>query len=113
VVRKGDFNILEIGSRPCTNTALLRRGVDADKDEVGLLNGTIDICREEQVAATRLADDILQSGLIDGKLEVRAVPGIDSRLVQVDNRDLDMGAFDRDDGASRTTFSFELDREVS
>ena len=97
-------HLLEISRETSTNTALLGGGVDTDEDQVGLLNALIDIGGEEEVAATGLSDNILESRLVDGKLEIRAVPGIDTSLVQIDNRDGDVGTLEGDDGAGGTSW---------
>lgn len=47
--------------------------------------------------------DVDQAGLVDGKSEIRAVPCVNARLVEIDDGDGDVGAFERNDGASRTT----------
>lgn len=95
--------VLEIGGEPSTHTALLRRRVDADEDQIGLFNRLVDVGGEEEIAATCLADNILQTRLIDGQGEIRAVPGINTRLVQVDNCHFDVRAFQSDDSTSWTT----------
>ena len=84
---------------------LLRRGVDADEDKVGLLDALVDVRREEEVAAAAGPDDLLETGLVDRELEVWAVPRVDTRLVQVDDGDLDVGALQRDDRARRATLA--------
>ena len=94
---------LEISGETCTNTALLCRGVDADKNQVGLFNALIHIGGEEQVAASSLADNFLESGLVDGELEIRTVPCINTGLIQVDNGDSDVGALEGDDSTCRTS----------
>jgi hypothetical protein len=94
---------LEVSSEAGTDTALLGGGVDADEDQVGLLDALIDIGGEEEVAATSLSDNVLKTGFVDGKLEIRAIPGIDTSLVQIDNRDSDVGALESDDGAGGTS----------
>jgi hypothetical protein len=39
--RKGAKHVLEVGSKASTNTSLLCRGVDADENEVRLLDGAV------------------------------------------------------------------------
>lgn len=94
---------LEICGEPSTDTRLLRRGVDRDKDEIRLENALVDIGREKQVPSPRLTNDVLQPRLIDRQLVFRAVPGIDASLVQIDDGDSDMRAFESDNGTRRTT----------
>ena len=94
---------LEISSEAGSHTRLLGGSVDRDEDEVRLANGLVDVGREEEVAAAGLPDDLLQPGLVDGQLEVGAVPRVDPGLVQVDDRHLDVRALERDDGTRRAT----------
>ena len=84
---------------------LLRGRVDTDEDKVGLLDALVDVRREEEVAAAAGPDDLLETGLVDRELEVWAVPRVDTRLVQVDDGDLDVGALQRDDRARRATLA--------
>ena len=55
--------------------------------------------REEEIAPASLADDVVEARLVNGKGKVRAVPGVDALLVEIDDGDLDVGALERDDGA--------------
>ena len=87
---------LEIGGEASTNTRLLGRGVDGDKDEVSLTDALVDVGREEEVPAACLADDVLQARLVNGEVEVGGVPGVDTGLVEVDDGDLDMRAPESD-----------------
>ena len=96
-------DVLEIGGEAGTDTRLLGRGVDGNENEVGLANALVDIGGEEEVAAARLADDVLEAGLVDGEVEVGRVPRVDTRLVKVDDGDLDVGALEGDDGARRAS----------
>lgn len=89
-------HILEISRKPSTNTALLGRRVDADKNEIGFVDRFVDISGEEEVAPTGFSNDVLQARLIDGELEVLAVPSIDPSLIQIYNGDLDIGTIERD-----------------
>jgi len=95
--------VLEIGSEPSADATLFRGRVDADEDQIGLFNRLVDIGGEEEIATACLADNILQTRFVDGQGEINAVPGIDTGLVEVDNRDLDVRAFQRDDSTSWTT----------
>ena len=93
---------LQVCAEACTDTALLRRRVNGDEDQVGLLDSLVDVRREEQVLAASGPHDIFEAGLVDGQVEARAVPRVDTRLVQVHNGDLDLGALQGDDGAGGT-----------
>ena len=95
---------LEISSKSSADTALLCGCVDTDEDEVSLFNALIDIGRKEEVATARLTDNVFKTWLIDGQIEFRAVPGIDTSLVQVDDGDSNMRTFQRDNRASWATF---------
>lgn len=96
---------LEISCEACTNTALLGGGVDTDEDEVGLHDSLVDFSGEEQVATATFADDVFETRLVDGELEILVVPCIDTSLVEINDRDNDMGALQRNNGASRTAWS--------
>jgi hypothetical protein len=64
--RKESERVLEIGSITSTNTRLLCRSVDADENEVRLLNGLIYVRGEKEVATTGLFDDVVKAWFIDG-----------------------------------------------
>jgi hypothetical protein len=102
---KKEMEILEISGKAGTDTALLRRGVDGHEDELRLPDALLDVGREEQVAAAACPNDVLEARLVDGELEVRAVPRIDTRLVEIDDGDSDVRAFQCDNSACRTTFA--------
>lgn len=91
---------------------LLRGRVDTDEDEVGLLDGGIDVGREGEVAATGLLDHLDESGLIDGELVVGAVPRVDTCLAQVDDGDLNLRALEGDDSACWSTCEMRAARIV-
>ena len=95
--------ILQISSEAFANTRLFGRGVDADEDEVGLLDAAVDVGGKEEVLAARLAHDVLEPGLVDRELEVRAVPRVDAGFVEIDDGDGDVRAFECDDSASRSS----------
>lgn len=103
-MKYGRIHSLEICRKTSTNTALLRGRVDADEDQVCLLDALVDVGREEEVASARLLDDVNEAGLIDGEAEIGAVPRVDTLLVEIDDGDLDVGAFEGDDGARRATW---------
>ena len=62
----------------------------------------VDFGGEEEVAPASLADDVDEARFVDGEGEVLAVPGVDTRLVEVDDVDLNLRALERDDRACRT-----------
>ena len=62
--RKGAKHVLEVGSKASTNTSLLCRGVDADENEVRLLDGAVYVRGERQVATTCLFDNIVEARFI-------------------------------------------------
>jgi hypothetical protein len=96
-------HVLEIGSKASTDTTLLCRGVDADENEVRLSDGAVYVRGESQVTTTCLFDDIDEARFVDGQGVVGAVPCVDSLLVEVNDGNLDVGAFQRNDSASRAT----------
>ena len=93
---------LQVCAEACTDTALLRRRVNGDEDQVGLLDRLVNVRGEEEVLAAGRLHDIDQAGLVDWQLKVGAVPRVDTRLIEVDNGDLDLGALQGDDGAGGT-----------
>lgn len=58
-------NILEIGCEAGTNTTLLRWCVNTDEDEIGFPDALLNIGREEQVASSCLANNILKTWLVN------------------------------------------------
>ncbi len=60
------------------------------KNSLSLLDGLVDVSAEEQVSASSLLDNIVESRLVDW--EVIRVPSVDSGLVEIDNGHLDVGA---------------------
>jgi hypothetical protein len=67
------------------------------------LDRAVDIRREEKVATAGLADDVIETWLIDWEGEISRVPSVDAGLVEVDNGNLDMRALERDNRACRAT----------
>jgi hypothetical protein len=68
---------------------------------LSLSDALVNVGREEEVLAAGGLDDLIETRLVDGK--VVRVPGVDTGLVQVDNRDLDVGALERDNRAGGAT----------
>lgn len=97
------LHVLQIRSNPCTNAGLFRGRVNGDKYQVCLLNCTVDIGREEEVAVTGLTYDVIEAGFVYWEGEIGRVPGIDPGLVEVHNGDLDMRALEGDNRACRAT----------
>ena len=93
--------VLQVRAEACADTALLRWGVDRDEDKIRLLDALVNVRGEEEVFAASSLHDINKSGLVDGQAEIRAVPRVDTCLVQVHNGNLDLGALEGDDGAGR------------
>ena len=89
------FDVVQVCGETSAETALLGGGVDGDEDQVGFGDSLVDLGGEEQVSASALLDNVNQSGLVDGKVEVGVVPSINSGLVQVDNGDLDVRTMGR------------------
>jgi len=67
------------------------------------LDRAVDICGEEKVATARLADDMIETGLIDWEGEISRVPSVNAGLVEVDDGNLDMRALERHNCACRAT----------
>src|ERR1700761_4010379 len=83
---------LEISCEASTHTTLFSRRVNANEDEVRFSNALVNLSRKEQVAPARLSNDIFETRLVDGQLEILVIPRIDPRLVYIDDRHLDVGA---------------------
>lgn len=58
-------------------------------DLLGLGDSLVDVRAEEEVATSSLLDDLIETGLV--YRQVVRVPSVNSRLVEVDNSDLDVG----------------------
>ena len=99
--KRNESCVLEISGKASADTGLLGGSVDRDEDEISLLDALVDIGGEEEVAATGFTDDVLKTGLVDGKLEVLAVPRVDTRLVKVNDGDSDVGTLESNDRACR------------
>ena len=84
------FDVVQVCGETSAETTLLGRGVNGNEDQVGFGDSLVDFSGEEQVSASALLDNVDQSRLVDGKVEVGVVPSINSGLVQVDNGDLDV-----------------------
>ena len=95
-------HLLQIGSKASPHSALFRWGVHTDENEVGFPDALVDICGEEQIAPAADLDDLDETRFIDWQAEVRAVPRVNTRLIQIDDGHFDCGALERDDSASGT-----------
>lgn len=94
------LDVVQVGGETSTETRLLGRSVDRDEDQVGLGDTLVDLGREEQVPTPASLDDVDETGLVNGEVEVGVVPGVDSGLVDVNDGDLDVrtleGAVDQE-----------------
>lgn len=88
------LDVVQVGGETSTETRLLGGGVDRDEDQVGLGDTLVDLGREEQVPTPASLDDVDETGLVDGEVEVGVVPGVDTGLVDVDDGDLDVGTLE-------------------
>jgi hypothetical protein len=61
---------LEVGSEASADAGLLRWRVNGHEDKVGLTDAFVDVCAKEEVATASLADNVNESRLVDGQLEV-------------------------------------------
>lgn len=68
---------------------------------LSLGDSLVDVSGEEEVLSTGTLDDLIESRLVDG--EVVRVPGVNTRLVEVDDGHLDVGALGRDNGTGGAT----------
>jgi hypothetical protein len=93
--REETVNLRKISSHASTHSGFLGGSVDRDKDEISLLDGGIYIRGEEQVLATALKDNLIQTRFVNGK--VVGIPSINASLVQVNDGDLDVMALVSDD----------------
>ncbi len=100
---KKELYVLEISSEPSTNACLLGGRIDGDKNKVGFLDALVDIGREEEIATACFSNHFFETGLINGKSKIGAVPSVDACLIEVDDGDTNMRAFKGDDGASWAT----------
>jgi hypothetical protein len=98
---KRNDNTLEVGCIASTHARLLCRGVDADENEIGLLDRSVYVGRKEEVAATCLLDDLDKTRFVNGQLIVAAVPRINPSLVEVNDRDFDVWTLECNDSARR------------
>ena len=121
-----------ISGAASTNSTVLGRGIDGDKDDIGLANAGSNISAEEEVshtlgnlglalitgggfasgsrlvgeggfsgAVTSDTDDVVQTGLVDGRM--LRVPSSNSGLVSVNDCNLDVGVLECNDGSRGTT----------
>ena len=68
---------LEISREACTDTTFFCRRVDADENEIGVLDSRVDICGKEKIAPPGFPHDVLETWFVDRECKVMAVPGID------------------------------------
>jgi len=92
-------DVLQVG-----RAIVIRRRADRDEDDVGGGDGRRNVRGEGQSLLLDVPFDVVvQTGLIDRQLEVRAVPSIDTGLVQVDDGNFDVRKFEGDDSTCWTT----------
>lgn len=88
---------LQISGISLAHTALLCGCIDANKDEIGLLDRLIDIRAKEQIASPASLDDLIETRFEYG--QGIAVPSCDPGRVDVHDRDGDVGTAVGDDAA--------------
>lgn len=71
-----------------------RDGKGRTENDIGFLDALVDLCRKMEILASARLDHLVEAGLVDGQMV--AVPRFDARLRDIDNGDLDFGAFQRD-----------------
>lgn len=59
-------NTLEVGCIASTHARLLCRGVDANENEIGLLDRSLYVGRKEEVATTCCLDDFDKTRFVNG-----------------------------------------------
>ena len=94
-------NTLEVGCIASTHARLLCRGVDADENEIGLLDRSLYVGRKEEVATTCFLDDFDETRFVNGQFIVAAIPSINPCLVEVNDCDFDVWTLERNDSARR------------
>merc|ERR1740120_687005 len=95
------LDVTQVRCTASTYALDLRRCVHRGEDDVCLLNGSLDVSREEQVLSSASLDHLVQAWLVDG--QVVRVPRCDPSLVQVHDGDLDVGTLQSDGRASWAT----------
>ena len=73
------------------HTLRLGGRIHGQKDHVRFGDGDVDFRREVKVSPSASTDNLVQSGFIDRELgEIWVIPRINARLVEVNDRDLDL-----------------------
>ena len=98
------MNLREISGRARTHASFFGGGVDRNENEVGLINGTINVGAEEEVLIATRNNNVVEPRFINGK-DARG-PRSDANGVHVDDDDLDIRALVSDDGAGGSTSLF-------
>ena len=88
------FDKTEIGGTVGTESVGLRRRVDANEDDVGSADRGGNIGGEGEIFSPRSPDQLVESRFIDGKL-IR-IPGGDAGAVDINDLDVNVGAFRSD-----------------
>jgi hypothetical protein len=94
-------NTLEVGCIASTDARLLCGGVDTNENEIRLFNRSVYVGRKEEVAATCFLDNVDELRFVNGQRIVFAVPSINPSLVEVNDRDFDVRALERNDSTCR------------
>ena len=100
----GIVHILEIRSEAGTNTRFLGGGVDGYEDEVSLVDTLVYVGGKEQVATPCLTHNFLKAWFINWKREVLAIPRVNTRLIEVDDSNLNVRAFKGNYSTRRSTW---------
>ena len=85
--------VLKVSGKSSAYPALLSGSIDTNEDKISLLDAFIDIGGEKEVTSAGLADNIIEAWFVNRQLKVRAIPGIHTGLVKVNNGYSDVGAF--------------------
>mmetsp|Transcript_19425 Transcript_19425/g.58538 ORF Transcript_19425/g.58538 Transcript_19425/m.58538 type:complete len:217 (+) Transcript_19425:924-1574(+) len=93
------LNETEVCRAPGTQALHLRRRVHRRKNDVGLLDALLHVCREEQILATALLHNLCEAWLVDR--QIVGIPSADAGLVQVHDVHLDLRTLQCNGGHGR------------
>ena len=93
--------ILKIARAPSALAEHLGGSVDADKNNIALLDRALDIGTEKEIFAANLLDDIHKPRLIDRQGVIRRIPRRNALGIDIDNNNLTIGIHLGDNRHSR------------
>lgn len=95
------LDVAQISCITSAHTLGLGGSVDRDKDEIRIDDRLVNVGGEKEVFSAARLHNLIQAGLVDW--EDIGIPGIDARLVQVDDCDSDVGVFSGNNGTCGAT----------